>query len=244
MQILKSEIFKEYQEVVFGFSTRKAAGRKPPFFFNLSLSVGDDKKNVEENRKLLYHFLGIDPANVAYQKQVHSDGIRLVDNGGFAGESDALITDKKNIGLAVSSADCTAVFIYDKKNKLIAAVHSGWRGTEKKILKKTINKIIENFNSSPDDLIAYIGPSICPEHSEVGEEVAQLFDKKYSVKNNGSFFLDVQKVNYDILLEAGVKKNNIEVSDLCTYEETDLLHSYRRDRIKSGRSLGIICMKE
>ncbi len=244
MKLIHAEIFKNYSEIRFGFSTKAGLNRQVPYYFNLSLSVGDDEKIVKENRKAFLAELGLSEENVAIQKQTHSDIVRYVTKGGIVGESDAMFTDKKNLGLAIGVADCTPVFIYDPENKVIATVHSGWRGTEKRILEKTIAKLKEECNSKPDELIAYIGPSISQKNYEVGKEVAELFEYKYKIKKNEKYLLDVSGANYDMLINSGLIENNIEKSNLCTYEEKDLLHSYRRDGQKSGRSMGIIVMKE
>ncbi len=90
-----------------------------------------------------------------------------------------MVTARKNIALAVSIADCTPILIYDKKNKIIAGVHSGWRGTYKRILEKTIRKMLKEFNSDPQNIIAYLGPSICQKHYEVGDEVAKKFTREF-----------------------------------------------------------------
>jgi purine-nucleoside/S-methyl-5'-thioadenosine phosphorylase / adenosine deaminase len=261
MLILKPSIFKKYPEIIFGFSTKIGLNRKAPYYFNTSFSVGDNPDIVKENRKTFYENLGLSERTVAYQRQIHSDIITFVDNGGNCGESDAMITVKKNFGLAISTADCVPVFIYDKPQKIISAVHSGWRGTEKKILLKTLEKLKKEFNSKPEDLIAYMGPSISQANYEVGIEVADKFDKKYlnfekGLKIHGKaeaqqsrpplgekHFLDVAQVNYDILTKFGVKACNIQRSGLCTFEMSEFLHSYRRDGKNSGRSLGIIAMR-
>lgn len=243
MVVIKSLIFNNFPEVVFGFSTKIAADRKPPFYFNLSYSVGDDERIVKENRKLFFQSLGLEENRIVAQKQTHSDIVRYVEKYDGLLESDGLITDKINLGLAVSTADCTPVFLYDKKNKIISAVHSGWRGTQKKILQKTLNKLSEEFASRAENLIAYLGPSIKQKNYQVGEEVAALFDSKYILKENDKYFLDIPAVNYDMLLGFGVKNENIEVSSLCTFENNILLHSYRRDGVHSGRSMGAIALK-
>jgi purine-nucleoside/S-methyl-5'-thioadenosine phosphorylase / adenosine deaminase len=155
-----------------------------------------------------------------------------------------MFTNKKDIGLAIGIADCTPIFVYDFENKVIAAVHSGWRGTEKRILEKTVLKLKNEYNSKPEKLVAYIGPSISQKNYEVGKEVADLFDDKYKIKKDGKYLLDVASANYEMLINSGMLKNNIEKSNLCTYEEKDLLHSYRRDGKKSGRSMGIIVMRD
>jgi len=244
MLIVKSHIFNKYPEIKFGLSTKVGAGRKAPYFFNVSQSVGDNKEIVDENRSNFFNSLDLDAENIAFQKQVHGDTITYVTNGGICGDSDAMITDKKNLGLAISTADCAAIFIYDKKNKVAAGVHSGWRGTEKKIVLKTLKKLNEMFESNPDDLLAYIGPSITQGNYEVGKEVGELFDKKYRTLFNDKYLLDISQVNRDILLNFGLKKSNIQVSALCTYDQKNLLHSFRRDGKHAGRALGVIAMKD
>lgn len=243
MKLIQSEIFKKYPEIIFGFSTKIGLNRQAPYYFNVSFSVGDDEKIVKENRESFFNKLGLSENEVAVQKQIHSDIVKYAAHGGMNGESDAMITAKKNLGLAISVADCTPVFIYDPVNKIIAGVHSGWRGTEKKILTKTLQKLVEDFNSNPRKLIAYIGPSICQKNYEVGKEVADLFDEKYKAKKNDKYLLDVSAANYDMLISFGLLKNNIEKSELCTYEEKNLLHSFRRDGQRSGRSIGIIALR-
>ncbi|HED06553.1 MAG TPA: peptidoglycan editing factor PgeF [Ignavibacteria bacterium] len=242
MLIIKSSAFKNHPELIFGFSTKIGLQRDEPFHFNMSLSVDDDKDKVLKNREVFFNALGLKPENVALQKQVHGTNITIVNNGGLYNDSDALITTEKGIGLGASSADCVTIFLFDPVKKVVAAVHSGWRGTAKKILSVTLNKLKDEFNSSPRDLISFIGPSISRKHYEVGAEVAGQFDKKYLLPKEDKFLLDVSAVNYDILLNYGVKKGNIEISQLCSFKEKYLLHSYRRDGKISGRALGVIAM--
>lgn len=244
MEIIRSEIFSKYPEIIFGFSTKSGLGRRAPYFFNLSLSVGDDENIVRENRREFIKNLGLNPGNIVTQKQVHSDIIRYVGEPGEPRESDAMITDRTGLGLAVGVADCTPIFIYDRVRKVIAGVHSGWRGTEKKILLKTLRRLEKEFNCKAVNLVAYIGPSICGKNYEVGEEVAALFDQEFIVPKNGKFLLDVASVNYRMLIDFGLAEGQVEKSELCTFREEKLLHSYRRDGKISGRSLGIIAMKD
>jgi polyphenol oxidase len=243
MVVLKSRIFTHFPEITFGFSTKIGLERGGPFYFNMSLTGSDNKEIVHENRTAFFNYLGLNFENVVLQKQIHSDVITYISKGGAIGESDALITDKFNLGLAISSADCTPVFIYDKKNKIIAGIHSGWRGTVKKIIQKTITRLFNDFNSSPEDLFVYMGPSISQKNYEVGPEVTAGFNPGYFKPKGEKFLLDVPAANYDMLTEAGIPEKNIEKSLLCTYEMKDLLQSYRRDGIFSGRALGVIALK-
>ena len=243
MLVINPYIFKRFPEIIFGFSTKIGMNRKEPYFFNMSYSVGDEKEIINENRRAFSKSIGIDYNSIAYQKQVHSDIAAIVEKSGVCRESDAIITKKKNLGLAISTADCCGIFIYDPVQSLIAAVHSGWRGTEKRILLKVLKKLSAEFKSQPDDLICYLAPSISQQNYEVGKDVAELFEAKYLKSINNKFFLNIPEINKDILLNFGVRKNNIQVSRLCSYEYSSILHSYRRDGKYSGRAWGIIAMK-
>ncbi len=241
MKIIKSKILSKYKELIHGVSSKIGLDRNAPFYFNLSFTVGDDPAIVEENRRAFFSELGVG-GKVVLQKQTHSDNVAVMENGCVLENNDALITAKKNLALAVSLGDCTPILIYDKESQVIAAVHSGWRGTEKKILLKTLNRLKDEFNSKPENLIAYVGPAICRGCYEVGNEVAGKFDGKYVKTLDEKYYLDVSICNFDMLIDFGVPEVNIEYSGLCSYEE-DYLHSYRRDGNKSGRMLAVIMMK-
>lgn len=244
MEIIQSSLFLDFKEIIFGLSTKSGVKTDSPFGFNLSFTVGDQEETVKKNRELFFNELGLSPSEIAVQMQIHSDIITIVDKGGMTGESDALITGQKGLGLAVSTADCVPVFIYDKAKKIIAAVHSGWRGTQKKIVLKTLIKLNQEFGSNASDLFVYMGPSISKKNYEVGMDVAEQFDKKYSSQIGGKIVLDVPAVNRDLILDFGVPENQLEISPLCSYEEKNLLHSFRRDGKFSGRALGVISMKD
>lgn len=245
MLILKSKLFSQFPEIVFGFSTKIGSDRKPPFHFNMSVSVGDENDLVINNRNEFFKTLGLNyHKDAAYQKQIHSDIIKEVTSCGQQGESDSIITDKPGIALVASSADCPAIFIYDKNKKVIAAVHSGWRGTEQKILDKTIDTFFKKYNSAPNDLYFYMSPAISKKYYEVGEDVASKFHSKYSIPKNGKFMLDLKSANYDMIINKGIPALQIESSELCSYECSQFLHSYRREGDRSGRAWGVIYLKD
>ncbi|MFN3872230.1 MAG: peptidoglycan editing factor PgeF [Ignavibacterium sp.] len=244
MFIIKPYIFNKFPEIICGFSTKVGLNRKAPYFFNLSLSVDDDSNLVKENREAFFNYFGLTSSQIAFQRQIHSDIVSIVKSAGVCGESDAMITDQKNLGLVISAADCTSIYIYDYKTKVIAAIHSGWRGTKEKIVDKTLQILFSDFNCKPKNLFAYLGPSISQANYEVGKEVAEQFNGKYLKLISNRFYLDVSGANYDMLIERGIPTANIQKSKLCTYEFNELLHSYRRDGVKSGRSLGLIAIKK
>lgn len=242
IKIIKSEILGSFKELVHGFSTREGLSRTFPYYFNLSLSVGDDQDKVLENRAAFFKAAGSDYLYATTQFQVHGDGISIVEQPGYLGENDAMITSKSNIALTVTSADCVPVFVYDANRKIIATIHSGWRGTEKKIVNKVLDRLVSDYNSVISDLYVYIAPSISQENYEVGEEVASLFDTCYVKPNRDKFLLDVSGCNRDMILNFGVPRKNLEISNLCSFEEM-YLHSYRRDGKKSGRAMGVLMLK-
>lgn len=243
MLIIKPYIFERFGEIIFGFSTKTGLKRKAPYYFNLSYSVGDEIKNVSENRNAFFNELGLKEEDIAYQKQVHGNKVTVVEFPGNCGNSDAMITTRLNLGLAISTADCCAIFIYASDRKILAGVHSGWRGTAKRILQKTVNILVDDFNCNPEKFICYLSPSISQHNYIVGKEVAEQFEPKYVLEKGGNLHLNIAQANLDMLLLNGVKKNNIQVSNLCTYEYSEILHSYRREGERSGRALGVIAIR-
>ncbi len=242
MIIIESQILNSFTDVKFGFSGKYGLGKKSPHWFNMSYSVGENKEEVNANRKAFLNELGLDYDNLAWQKQIHSNRIKIVNKPGFQGENDALITTKRGIVISAFSADCTTIFLYEAKKKIIAAVHSGWRGTAKKILPKVLQLLSDKFNASKKNLFAFIAPAISQKNYEVGKDTASFFDDKYLIHlNNGKYLLDVSRINYDYLIDFGIPKKNIEFSKLCSFE-ADFLHSYRRDKQKSGRAIGVVSL--
>lgn len=244
MLILKPHIFKEFPEITFGFSTKYGDGYEAPYFFNLSLSVDDDRETVLNNRKSFFRGLGLEIEQAAFQKQVHGDTITYMAGPGNAGESDAMITDKPNTALCISTADCTSIFIYDPVKKIIAGIHSGWRGTQQRITAKALGKLELDFGCSAENLFVYLGPSVSQVNYEVGTETAVQFDQRYVAKKENKLYLDVAGANYDMIINAGVPSSQVQQSVLCSYEYKELLHSYRRDGRLSGRAMGVIALNE
>lgn len=240
MDIIESNLFKLFPELIFGFSTKNGLNRTAPFYYNMSLSVGDIATNVHENRMDFFNKLNI--KKVVFQKQIHSDIINIVKYNTPLNEGDGMITNETNVGLAISAADCVPIFIYDKEKKIIAGVHSGWRGTQKQILKKTIEKLKLVYDSKPENIFVYIGPCISVGNYQVSDDFINYFEKEYLEIINGKIHLDLRKANFNMLIEENIPKENIEISDICSFEDVNL-HSYRREGSLSGRALGVISIK-
>ncbi len=241
VQFIISKLLSNYKNIAYGISSR---GLKYTSTFqnNLSYSVGDDPEMVSENRNIFYSSLGIQKSQVVSLKQIHSSNSLIVENPGEHYNADAIITNKSNLFLQVSIADCVPILIYDPISQVVAAVHAGWRGTNSEIAFKSVIKIIEVYNIKSKNLIAFIGPSAGECCYEVGEETWKKFNTKYLKKHSFDLkkrFLNVKKANYDQLLKAGMLKNNIEVSQYCTICDNQF-HSFRRDGKNSGRMFAVI----
>lgn len=242
--VLKSKLLSEFPNIVQGMSTILGGCEDAPFYNNLSFWVGDGEQNVKQNRNNFFGVLGIDQTRLAIPQQVHSADVKIVEEPGYYRGFDGLITNKKNVFLIVSTADCFPVMIYDKSKQVIAGIHSGWRGTQKAIVTNAIDMMSKEFNSSTDDMLVYIGPGISKDKFETGSDVANLFDSRYRTEANGKYFIDIKQIILDQLKEKGIPGNNIESSELCSYGSSGYLHSYRRDRDKSGRMFSVIGMRE
>lgn len=243
MLMAKPKIFEQFPEIIFGLSKKVNIGEDDKYGFNMSKSIGDSEERVENNRSIFFTKLGLSIESVIIQKQIHSDIINNVDKFQSGLKGDALITNTKNLGLAISTADCTNIYIYDSREKVIAAVHSGWAGTKKKILAKTLNKLAKEFYSKPENIFTYIAPSISQKNYEVGEEFGEKFKSEYMLPKGKKYLLDLKLVNKDMLLNFNIPGAQIEVSDICTYENLDF-HSYRRDKDLSGRAFGVIAIRD
>lgn len=206
--------------------------------FTLSLSSIPDKDKVMDNRRHLAAALGVSDNRLYFPRQVHETNIVMVTPHTTTeelSETDALITSEKGICIAVMSADCVPILLHDRKNKVVAAVHSGWRGTVARILEKTLRKMNSEFGTTGDTLHAGIGPSVSQESYEVGEEVVEAVNNTFG-KESGLMIpqpdskarLDLWQANRLQLLEFGVKDSNIEVSNLCTVKNNDHFFSARK----------------
>jgi YfiH family protein len=163
-------------------------------------------------------------------------------------ETDALITDEAGVGIAVMSADCVTILLYDKKNNAVGAVHSGWRGTVAKILEKTLHQMQKAFGTQGENIIAGIGPSVCQESYEVGSEVVEAVSSAFGMdvgllvpQPGNKAKLDLWKANAIQLMEFGVSPSNIEISNLCTVKNNSHFFSARKN--DSGRFAAGIVLK-
>ncbi|GAA0077980.1 peptidoglycan editing factor PgeF [Clostridium sp. CTA-5] len=181
--------------------------------------------------------------DVVYLKQIHSDNVFYYDDKNTEinnEEGDAIITNKKNVIIGVFTADCVPVILIDEVNKVLATVHSGWRGTFDSITLKTIEKMKKDYNCEPRNIKAYIGPHIRSCCYEVSEELKKKFiEKKIDISEKDLF--NGRNLNLEVciandLRSGGILENNINTLGLCTYCNNDIkLYSYRKSNGDYGR---------
>jgi polyphenol oxidase len=199
LQIFESPALAKFDWLVHGFSARpggtselpaapRSAKSKPERVLNLGFTDWDTRARVTENRIKFFHAIGAENMRIAAVRQIHSDAAHRVDadileassaSGKDALQGDALFTRDPGILLIVQTADCVPVLLVDTKQRGIAAIHSGWRGTLKRIAAKTLGRMTMEFGTRPEDVIAAIGPAIGRCCYEVGSDVARDFDAQF-----------------------------------------------------------------
>ena len=187
--------------------------------------------------------------NIFYEaKQTHSNIVHIVDDNYINGSiGDALITNEINKPLIIKVADCVPIILYDKLNRVEAIIHSGWKGTLENITENTIKVMEEKFNSKYKNIQAYIYPSIKQCHFEVEEDVYSLFKNKidninkYTIRKDIKYYIDLQSIIKDKLINLGI--TNITDSNICTYCNHDIYHSYRYNHTDK-RNILLVMIKE
>jgi hypothetical protein len=251
-----------------GFSTR-LGGVSTGMFESMNLGsessvYQDEPENIRKNYERITAAIGVDPHSIVVSKQVHKTNIRRVTEEDMGkglyiprdyDEIDGLITNRPGITLVTKYADCVPLFLVDTKNKAIGLTHSGWRGTVSKIGKITVEEMQRQFGSEPEDIVAVIGPSICSDCYEVGDEVAQAFQDAFfqngynmntilRKNDNAKYQLNLWEANRGIFKEAGLREEHIHVSGVCTACHSDWLFSHRKTNGKRGSLAAFLAIKE
>ena len=233
--------------------TTRAGGVSEEIFdsLNLSFTRGDDESAVMENYDRLAAALDTRKEQFVCTDQTHTTNVIRVgkEDCGYGvtrqkpyTDVDGLVTDEPGVVLSTFFADCVPLYFVDTVNRAIGLSHSGWRGTVGRMGQRTLEKMATEFGTNPKDVVAAVGPSICQDCYEVSEDVAEEFIREFSGhadeilinKGNGKYQLDLWKTNEIVLIEAGVKKENIAVTNICTCCNPDLLFSHRASKGKRG----------
>ena len=242
------------------FSTRLGGVSEGEFTsMNMAFNRGDNPESVTENYKRICKSAGFDFDSLTASAQDHNTFVRAVtsENKGVGiykprdlQSVDALVTNEKGVTLVTYYADCTPLFFVDIKQKAIGLAHAGWRGTVGRIGEKVVKKMTELYGTNPADIVAAIGPAISVCCYEVDKPCADNFyalsdlDSSRFVfpKDNGKYMIDLLETNRQILVAAGVKNENITVSDVCTNCNSELLWSHRATKGKRGTMSAFMCI--
>lgn len=224
---------------------------------NMRVRDNAEDKKVEENLEKIYKAMDIYPEQYYFMEQKHTDWVAIVDEPELGRKYDfgyrnmgldGLITSQKTYVLASTAADCVPIIFYDPIKRIQANVHSGWKGTFSRIARKALQHMNTAYEVDPADVLVGIGPHISTESYEIKDDVADLFYgafldvDEFLFEKDGKINLDLEKAILLTLEGEGVLSENIYSVGLDTFEEKDLLHSYRRDKKDSDLSACITTM--
>lgn len=277
--VIKFMPFNELEWLEHGFSTRVGGVSEGIYrSMNLSFSQGDDSEKVMINHGIMGVYFGKTYDSMVYSHQTHTTNVLKVEEKhagmGFVKErsfkeTDGFVTDRPGILLITAYADCVPLFFADTRLHVIGLSHSGWRGTINNMAKVTVDKLKEEYGSKPEDIIAFIGPSICRDCYEVGYDVAEHFYNAYrdtglvsydeapyeyilSAKpcaeekavTEKKYYLNLHAANRINLENAGLLPCNIYTTDICTCCNPDILFSHRASKGKRGGLCGYLMIKD
>jgi YfiH family protein len=240
---------------------------------NLGFAEWDSRENVLENRCRFQSALGAKDLRLVALKQIHSDVVQMFDaQPAQPCRGDASVTNRAGLLLGIQTADCVPILLVDPKKRAVAAVHAGWRGTLQRIVVKAIGQMQMQFGTKPRDILAAIGPAIGGCCYEVGTEVAIQFQSQFAGAHEWfdefrtgdepnpvqwlnmmppghqpppkNVLLDLRKANRAQLVEAGLRAQNIFVSELCTACRRDLFFSYRKEGAITGRLMAAVGIRK
>ena len=233
---------------------------------HMEASEEESRAKVRENHERLAAAIGYTTDALIFSNQTHTDNIRImqdIDRGnGFTRpneyhDTDGMMTDITGQALMTFYADCVPLLIVDPVHKAIANVHSGWRGTIKGIGAKAVRMMHEVYGSNPSKMVAAIGPSICMDCFEVSKDVAEKFLDKYDASvskkmvregrltetGEQKYHVDLQLACMENFLEAGLKKQNVSVPDLCTSCNMEYLFSHRASHGRRGNQAAVLMLR-
>ena len=231
-----------------GFTAKTGGVSTGPFAsLNLSFTRPEQHENVMENYRIFARAAGIPWESMVMDSYEHGTTILKVDRSdrgkGYLKDPlpacDGLVTDDPAVTLITGHADCMAFFFYDPKKRAIGLCHAGWRGALARIGSEVVRHMVSSYGSDPKDILAGVGPSICPRCFEVGDDVADLFEEAFpscplrGVNAKGKATVDLWQVALSQFTGSGILPEHVELMGVCTMED-DRLYSYRRDGRTGG----------
>lgn len=247
VEYLKFKILEKYGDSINHVITLRHGGvsEYPCESLNFRTIGKDKKENLLSNLKIICDKIGFEDKNVFKAKQNHTDKVLIIDNNNkekysfskFSMEEfDAYTTNEKNIATLVTTADCNPIIIYDPIKNVVSNIHSGWKGTIKKIYLNAIDIMVQKFNSNVEDLIFCIGPSIkkccfTSKEKSFKEKFTDIWKEEneyiYYEEDSDIFHIDLSYVIKKDILQKGIKEENIAICDICTMCNHKDFFSYR-----------------
>ena len=262
LPLLSYPLLEQQDWLAHCFTTRMGGVSRGDFdSLSFSFTRGDEPAAVQENFRRVAEALQADYNKFVLSDQTHTTNVKRVtaaDAGnGLTREKDffdidGLITDEPGLVLSTFYADCVPLYFADPVKKVIGLSHSGWRGTVAGMGRVTIEAMKREFGTNPKDLLCAIGPSICQDCYEVSRDVAKAFSEEFRgqekeiliPKEDGKYQLNLWKSNEIILTKAGVRKENIAITDICTCCNSKYLFSHRASMGKRGNLGAFLMIKE
>jgi hypothetical protein len=231
------------------FTRNGGTSREPWNSLNIGNTVGDDPEKIKQNLANILSVLGYRTDQLAQVRQIHSSKIIRIDNPNHPGDpfspADGMVSNRSGVLLMMRFADCVPIFLFDPVLSVVGIAHAGWKGTVKEIGLEIINVMQNEYGSDPNNIIAGIGPSIGPDHYQIGKEVVReikrVFPDQWNeilIESSDSVKLDLWKANQITLRKSGVKE--IEVAEICTACNLKDWFSHRGDKGKTGRFAAVI----
>lgn len=239
-------LFAAFPALLAAESTRHGGISRAPYTsLNLGINTDDDPAHVAENRRRWLDHWHLTEQQLASSYQVHGTAVQVVTEAGRTTGFDALITNVPGLMVGVTVADCTPVLVFDTRNKAVAAIHAGWRGTVGGIVTNALHEMQAQYGTQPADCLAYVGTCIDACSFEVGAEVSRQFAATRVTNDpvTGNTMVDLKQANADQLRNFGLTDAQIEVSPYSTVLNNSDYFSHRLERGLTGRMLAIIGVK-
>ena len=254
---LEPQLFTSAGLTAHGFTTRHEGVSRPPYnSLNLGANTLDSVHSVQGNLSLLARSFGSRIEKLVTVTQVHGTDLLVIDqqNPDFDHfrklECDGIVTNQPRVMIGIGVADCLPVLLLDPVQKVVAALHAGWKGTAGSIARKGVETLVKMFGSRHHDILAAIGPGIGPCCYQVDEPVRNAFlqqgagwDDFARLSGPGQWTLDLVAANRLQLLDAGLLEEKIEAASQCVSCQSDWFFSYRRDGGETGRQMGFVMLR-
>ena len=253
---------QQNHQLVAGFTThQKGVSVGDCEGLNIAYHVGDEKEAVLKNRQMVAEAINLPLEQWVFAEQLHTTAVHKVTSadlgaGVYSFESgikatDGLYTTESNVVLATFYADCTPLYFYVPSHHLIGVAHAGWRGTVDGMMHEMLKTLKTVEGIDPKDIFVAIGPCIGRDAyrvddtviDEVKKSIVSGFEETFVELGGGQYKFDPKLLNYKQALHQGVPAENILVTSYCTYTDSDLFYSFRKNP-KTGRMMNFMCLKD